>query len=154
MNIPSLHCLTFELRFLITPSNHFYYFMKCFRDRLSFCLFFFSSLYCLSSDCLFKQSGELGCSGRVRCYCCTSNTRHVTVNQHEHHLAWTYIYTVYLFDLRITVSDYPFKQSLVCLCVVFFRSLCVLLSFVMSSVLQFTTSDYPFILSFQQKMLQ
>ena len=50
------YCLTFELRFLITPSNHFYYFMKCFRDRLSFCLFFFSSLYCLSSDCLFKQS--------------------------------------------------------------------------------------------------
>jgi hypothetical protein len=55
-SVSSLHCLTFELRFLITPSNHFYYFMKCFRDRLSFCLFFFSSLYCLSSDCLFKQS--------------------------------------------------------------------------------------------------
>ena len=141
-SVSSLHCLTFELRFLITPSNHFYCFMKYFAGRLSFCFLFFSSLYCLSSELRFRLSLQT-----IRRFPCSA--LHIIIFPFA-----LFRVVIILSDLRITVSDYPFKQSLVCLCVVFFRSLCVLLSFVMSSVLQFTTSDYPFILSFQQKMLQ
>jgi len=37
-----------------------------------------------------KTGGELMCSGRVSSSCSTSDTRHVVVKQHEHHLKWCF----------------------------------------------------------------
>ena len=116
------YCLTFELRFLITPSNHFYCFMKYFAGRCPFV--FFSFRHCIVYPPIYGFRLSLQ---TIRRFPCSA----LQIIMFPFAL---FRVVIILSDLRITVSDYPFKQCLAFFCLVFFRSLCVMLSLVISSV--------------------
>ena len=58
---------------------------------------------------IFAITGhELRCSGRIRNSCSTSDTRHVTVKQHEHHLIWKPYWTpVYVNNYKYMTPTPP-----------------------------------------------
>lgn len=131
-SVSLLYCLTFELRFLITPSNQFSFLCIDLQNIVYPFVFFVSSFYCLSFDLRLLIALSTICRfpfSALQIIVCPFVL---------------FDFVIELSALRYKGSDYTFKQSLA-FCVVLFRSLCVILSFRHCTVCpSISASDYTF----------